>query len=144
MNKLVDIRRENGRRVIEQHGATKIAQLLGHASPSMMSQVFGPRPRRNPTEDLMRRIEGVLNLPIGSLDVPAGQIAPSAPVAVSAGDVDTVAMVIRLVGEMLEKDGVAVAPRRFADAVALIYTDAMEHGGKPREHHVQQVARLLK
>ena len=92
----------------------------------------------------MRRIEGALNLPIGSLDVPAGSIAPTAPVAAAPGDVDTVAMVIRMVGEMLEKDGVVVTPRRFADAVALIYADAMEHGGKPREHQVQQVARLLK
>ncbi len=134
--KIEDIRRTNGRLLIEQHTSTKIAELLGHQSPSTLSQVFGPNPTRAPSEKMMRRIEDVLKLPSGSTD----KAAEPAP-AVGA---DAVAEVIRLIGEIAEREGITLPPRRFADLVALAYTDTVEHGGKLREPYIRQVVRLLK
>ena len=136
MSKLEEVRRENGRKLIQTHGGTKLATLLGHKSPSTLSQIFGPNPTRTPTEKLMRRMEEALGLPTGSTD---GDMTP--PPAVTT---DTVAAVIRLVGVVLESEALSLPPRRFADVVALAYTDTMEHGGKPRETHIRSVVRLLK
>ncbi len=139
MRTLDDARRNNGRRLIQQHGASKISDLLGHASPSTLSQIFGPNPTRQPTEKFVRRMEQVLNLEPGSMDK-STETKPAQPV-VSA---DTVAAVIRLVGELAESEDVLLSPRRFADVAALAYTDSVEHGGIPREAHIRQVVRLFK
>lgn len=139
MNPLDEARRESGRRLITQHGASKIADLLGHASPSTLSQIFGPNPTRQPTEKFVRRMEQVLGLEPGDMDKSVNA-KPPAPV-VSA---DTVAAVIRLVGELAESEDVLLSPRRFADVAALAYTDSVEHGGIPREAHIRQVVRLFK
>ena len=136
-DKLVEIRRENGRKALERHGGgAKIARMMGLASASMLSQVFGPSPSRNQTEKIVRRMEQVLNLPHLSLDHEGGEVPPVG--------VDVVAAVIRLVGQTMESEGVSLSPSRFADVVSLAYTDTMEHGGVPREAHIRSVVRLLK
>lgn len=135
---LADVRRENGRRALARFGGTaKVAQLLGHASASSLSQVFGPTPSRQPSEKLVRRIEEVTGLPRLSLDQPGGGDPPPA-------GTEVVATVIHLVGQIMESEDIDLTPSRFADVVALAYTDTMEHGGEPREGHIRSVLRLLK
>jgi hypothetical protein len=91
MTTIEDIRRANGRDLIRIHGASTIAQLLGHGSPSTLSQIFGPNPTRQPTEKLARKIESALNLKPLSMDAPpAVQPAPQ----VSGVTEDTVALAI--------------------------------------------------
>jgi hypothetical protein len=139
MSTLDDARRDNGRRLIQQHGASKIADLLGHASASTLSQIFGPNPTRQPTEKFVRRMEQVLDLEAGSMD--KSDVVKQPVPAIGA---DTVAAVIRLVGQLAESEEVLLSPRRFADVAALAYTDSLEHGGIPREAHIRQVVRLFK
>ena len=133
-----EVRRENGRRAIAKAGGTgHVAELMGHASASSLSQVFGPNPSRNPSDKLVRRMEEVLDLPSLSLDrEDAGDVA--------APGAEIVAAVIHLVGHIMESEHVDLTPGRFADVVALAYTDTMDHGGTPREGHIRSVVRLLK
>lgn len=137
-NPLVEIRRENGRRAIDKHGGVaKIARLMGHSSPSTLSQVFGPNPSRAPTENLARKLEKALDMPMLSLDQHSGQSAASSTTEVVAG-------VIRLVGEIMASESVNLPVQRFSDVVALAIADTMEHEGVPRESHIRQVVRLFK
>lgn len=69
MTRLLEIRRTNLRRLAEQHTATALAQKLGYASASWISQMVGPRPVRDVTERTARLVEGVLDLEPGSLDL---------------------------------------------------------------------------
>lgn len=139
---LEDARRANGRRVIESYGAANLARALGHKSGSTLSQVFGPKPTRTPTENLMRNIERVLQLPTLALDAEVPKLAP-APAA-PQGTTETVATVIKLVGSVLESEAMSLPPSRFADVVLLAFKDTVEHGGQVREQHIRDVVRLLK
>lgn len=141
MSKIEEVRRANGRRIIESYGAANLARELGHKSGSTLSQVFGPRPTRTPTEKLMRKIKEVLNLPARSLDEDVGKPVPASPPAAAT---DTVATVIKLVGSVLESESLTLPPSRFADVVLLAFHDTMEHGGKIREQHIRSVVKLLK
>jgi len=89
----------------------------------------------------MRSIERVLNLPDGITDRTLGSATPP---EVGADVIELIRSVIKLVGEVMEHEGVGNAPRRFADLVALAYTDATDHGGKTRESHIRSLVRLLK
>lgn len=128
MSTIEDIRRNNGWELIKTHGQTFIAHKLGHKSPSRLSQVFGPSPTRAPSDKMMRKIEEVLGLPALSTDKPLKAVAD----------------VIRLVGDIAETEAATLGGKKFADLVALAYTDSTEHGGKPREAYIRSVVRLLK
>jgi hypothetical protein len=71
---------------------------------------------------------------------PAAQAAEAAPDDITA----MITAVIRMVGAACENEGVHPSADKFADVVALAYLDTVDHGGRPREHHVKQLARLLK
>lgn len=139
MTELSEVRRDNGRKAIEKFGGVgKVAARMGYSNPSFLVQIYGPNPTRKPTEKTTRKMEQSLNLRAGSLDESGAQVG------VSSESVILVADVIRLVGELLENEGLQVPTGRFADVVALAYTDSVEHGGAPREGHVRNLVRLLK
>lgn len=152
--KTSDVRRENLRRLIARSGgASALAQRLGYAGPSFLAQLAGPNPTREVTERTARTFESKLGLPDRALDaVPADPTPapalprgrpPSAPA--QPVNVAVIADVIRLVGSVLQGEQVATpGPERFADLVSLAVTDALEHGGVPREHHIRSVVRLMK
>lgn len=67
--RLVETRRKNLRRLADQHGASALADLLGHSNPSYMSQMIGPNPTRVVSERTAREIEWHLGIEPGSLDL---------------------------------------------------------------------------
>ena len=69
MERLLQTRRENLRRVVKQFGGpTATAKLLGHANGTFLPQLIGPNPGRDISERVARDIEDKLSLPLGSLD----------------------------------------------------------------------------
>lgn len=145
-SKLTDNRRENVRALVElRGGVSKLSRALGYKNPSFISQMAGPEPTRDITEKTARRIEQVLNLPMGSLDLPPGS-KPQASATAAPLDNTTalVADVIRTVSRMCEDEGLSTPPSKFGDLVILALNDAMEHGGQPRPDHARLLVRLLK
>jgi len=69
IDRLVDARRKNLRRLADQHGATRLSEMLGHKSVSFFSQMVGPKARRVVTERTARTIEQRLGLEPGWLDL---------------------------------------------------------------------------
>jgi transcriptional regulator with XRE-family HTH domain len=64
-----EIRRQHIRRLAEQHTAAELARRLGLKSSSFISQIAGPAPVRPVTEKTARRIEEVMGLEPGLLDL---------------------------------------------------------------------------
>lgn len=148
MSKVADIRRANVRALIgERGGLSALSLKLGYKNPSFLSQMTGPDPTREITEKTARKIESALGLGVGSLDAPGGQPRPvQAPAqggAVDEGLVKFVADTIRTIGTACEAEGVAPAPSKFSEIVALVLSDTMERGAA-RPERVQQLVRLLK
>lgn len=154
-----EIRRENLRLLMKQHhGPKNFAAVLGYKNGSFLVQMAGPNPTRPVTENTARTIEEKLGFPPGTMDEPmaaadpprhnvvvrsAGQLAsPVAPVV--GADMPLVADVVRLVGQVAEAEKVALPPVKYADLVALAWSDAMEHSGKAREDYVKQLIKLVK
>jgi hypothetical protein len=134
-SELDEIRRENGRRLIQKHGQGNIAELLGHASSSTLSQIFGPKPTRAPTEKMVRKMEQALGLPDRSLD------ESNAPPAASPESTETV---IRLVGAVVDSESVTLSGTKFSSLALWALQDAKDHGGQPREECIRSVVKLLK
>lgn len=141
---LAEVRRENLRRLIaERGGANALAKALGYTNASFISQMCGPKPMREVTEKTARSFEAKLGLASGTLDRASGSTA-SPVAALSPSEVPLTVDVIRLVGKVLEDEGMQLGPMRFADVVALALTDTVEHGGKPRPEMIRSVVKLLK
>ena len=143
--KIADIRRQNLRSLIEIHGATKLATMLGYRAPSFLSQMAGPNPTRDITESTARSFEERLGLEKESLDVMQVDPSAAAPATpASTADIDLVADIIRMVGKICADEQVELPNMKFADVVALAYVDTMEHSATPRPDHIKQIVRLLK
>lgn len=158
MPNLSDTRRANIRALVDERGGlTKLSKILGYKNPSFLSQMLSVGgATREVTERTARRIEDALGLPSGHLDHQAAvgplpvSTAQAEPVpvarptarATSEETVKLVADVIRAVGAACDEAGVNMAPGKFADLVALVYTDSVERGMRP--DHVAQLVRLLR
>ncbi len=139
MSKINEHRRANIRALVEERGGlTKLSKAMGYKNPSFLSQMIGPEPTREVTERTARKIEEVLGLRPNSLDQAPGGAPPQ-----SSTTVAMVADVIRLVGTACESEGVAPTPAKFAEIVALVYSDSMERGST-RPDQVKQLVRLLR
>lgn len=141
MSNLVDTRRENGRNAIERAGGVgKVAKRMGYSNASFLVQQFGPNPSRNPTEGTMRKMEEALGLDREALDREIG-----APEKKPAIDADLIVNVIRIVGAAMGEEKVpSLPPAKHAELIVLALTDAIEHGGTPREDHARSLVRLLR
>ena len=156
MQDLTEIRRANIRALVaEMGGYPATVSKMGYGSASLLSQIAGPNPTRSPTEKAVRKMEAAMGLPHGYLDrapQPGEKVAasvkapePAAPSAPATPfNKETVTDVIRLVGSIADDESVVLPTGRFADVVALAFSDAVDHGGTPREGHIRQVVRLLK
>jgi hypothetical protein len=142
---LRSLRRENLRRLIDQHGGpTSMARVLKHANASYLSQLAGPNPTREVSEKAARRIEEQMGLPFGFLDTecrpdwPIETATESRQVAPEGKDVDTDRLVETLtaVFEVCRDRRVLLAPRKLADVVAMAYSssyrgdDLVGHSGR--------------
>ncbi len=142
-----DVRRDNLRTLIQQHeGPAALARRLGYRNAAFLVQMAGPNPSRPVTERTAREFEAKLGLPSGWFDHVKGAMPPGAPDAVPSAAIDSelVAEVLRLVAEGCETAGVTLAHAKFADVVALLYTEALEERRLPRPEHVQRLVNLLK
>lgn len=164
---LHEIRRANGRAAIANAGGTNaVAQTMGYANPSYMSQLFGPNPDRKPTEKIMRRLEVALGLDSMSLDNPDSdavrnadkwvpirtskqrrslllqEAAVQAAAATRHMTAEMVRSTIDMVSRIIETERISVTPAKALSLASLAITDAMEHGGQPREQHIQTLVRL--
>ena len=144
MTTLTDTRRANVRALIEQRGGlSKLSRAMGYKNPSFLSQMTGPEPTRDITEKTARKIESILHLPSGSLDAETQPAKPAAPQPLRNADVELIAAVVRMVGGVCEAEGAAPSTIKFAELVALAYSDSVDHGSL-REDHVKQLVRLVK
>jgi hypothetical protein len=138
-----DVRRDNLRALKARHGGLKLANLLGLAQSSFISQMAGPRPTREVTEKTVRTLERELNLELGSLDQPMGSVY-QAPPATAEENIAMISATIRAIGNICTDESVDLPTSKLTDIISLAIVDAMEHGGKVREDHIRQVVRLLK
>ena len=119
----------------------KVADLLGYANASYLSQMFGPNPTRVPSEKIVQRLEKTLGLAEGALDRPLAAVVPP---KVSQIDSEQRSRMITLATKIIEEEKVQLSRDRFASLVSLAYEESTEHAGHPRESKLRQVVRLLK
>jgi hypothetical protein len=145
MSDLSEIRRANVRAIIEQRGGlTKLSRTMGYKNPSFLSQMTGPEPTREITEKSARKIEAALKLVPGSLDTPLTNVPRPTlrPDLLRDTNVDLIANVIRMVGGVCDAEGAHPTTIKFAELVALAYSDSIEHNAL-REDHVKRLVRLV-
>jgi hypothetical protein len=142
-NDISEIRRGNLRILKDRHSGLKLAQSLGLAQSSFISQMAGPRPTREVTEKTARTLEKELGLEPGAMDRPLGRTLEEKPVSAEQ-NIAMVSTVIRAVGNICTAESVDLPTNKLTDIIALAIVDAMEHGGNLREEHIRQVVRLLK
>ena len=112
---------------------------MGYSNASFLTQQFGPNPTRSPSESTMRKLEEVIGLAEGSLDVD-----PSSA-KTNAVSTDLISNVVRTVGSAMGQEHIAgLSPDKHAELIALVLNDTMEHGGQPREDHTRALVRLLR
>lgn len=140
---VLEIRRDNLRKLGEEHrGFKKLSQMLG-VSPSRLTQLAGPNPSRGVSEPVAREFEKTLNLPAGWMDAdrrkkpefdrketPTG----SGKNAEINRGVKFIVEVGRAVATRLEQRGLNPTPKQNADLIGLVYEDACEHGGVNEEY----------
>lgn len=143
VNDIAEIRRDNLRILKTRHGGMKLAEMLGLAQSSFISQMAGPRPTREVTEKTVRTLEKELGMEPGALDRPLGSPGEAAPVSAEQ-NIAMVSETIRAIGNICAAEHVDLPTSKLTDIIALAIVDAMEHGGKLREDHIRQVVRLLK
>jgi hypothetical protein len=156
MKTISEIRRANIRLLVEQRGGlTKLSRILGYKNPSFLSQMLSETgATREVTERTARKIEEALGLPADQIDQPPEDPihrtlaalpvkAPVEPPQAQSADGATLAEnAIRAVGAACEAEGVQMSTSRFAELVALVYSDAIERGVRPER--VTQLVRLLR
>lgn len=154
---ILEIRRQNLRKLMRDMGANNLAVKLGYRQSSFLSQMAGPNPTRDITEKTARAYEKSLELPSGALDAPqepgpglqSGKIplpgAEAAPALVSTADMITIVLqATRSLGRVAEAQEVSLPPNKFGNVLAMIIKDASEHGGQVRHEYIAEVVELLK
>lgn len=152
VSKRSDNRRENLRRLIDEHdGPKELALKLGYRNASFLVQMAGPNPTRDVTEKSARSFEQKLGLEDGSLDWPPEGKKPTKATAsrnaaspILSTDTSLTLDVIKLVGQVSEEQGINLPPMKFADVVALAISDAAETGKSPSKEHLKRLLALLK
>lgn len=149
-NKRVENRRENLRRLIQQHNGPKaFSERMGYKTPSFLVQMAGPNPSRPVTEDTARAIEEKLGLPEGSLDWPSNGARPAAqhnshgtqPTANSSAlDAD----IVRMLAAVWDEDKIELPVVKFGQIAAYAISDAAETGSTPSPDKLRRLIELLK
>jgi hypothetical protein len=133
MKDLTRVRRDALKRLIDEHGVSSLAKRLKLSGPSYLSQlVSGKAPF---TEKAARKLETGLGIPLGALDTPPGELLPFA-----GTDTTLIADAVRAVGEEAERTKIPLPPRKFAEAVSMVYERSVPVG----KIDLQYVAKLIK
>jgi len=136
MSQLHQLRRDNFRTVLTQHGgAAKIARKMGLASTSYISQLMsGHRPFG---EKAARNIEKQLELEEFSLDKKPGEAVPF-----SGTDRAMLTDAVRAIDEETSALKVKLAPEKFARLVAHVYEMCVRSGRLERAE-VRKILELM-
>lgn len=134
----IDSRRKNLKLLLHQWGGpSSLAKRLGQSGPSYLSQMAnGHRPI---TEKTARKIEAAVDLPTGWLDQEHEGNHVAKPAVI---DPNLVTQVITLLGALAEEERLSLGPAKFADAVAIVYEDAVSNGGQVNERLGRRVLKL--
>ena len=127
-----ELRRARLKALIEHHGgAAAVARRLGHAGPSYLGQLLTGRAPL--TDKAARKIEAGLEAP----NAIVGEHKPAVPF--ENVDRALLADAIRIAGELAAREGVTLAPQKFA----LLASAAYEHAASVGRVDVDHVLRLL-
>ena len=140
MADIQEIRRTNLRRLVSEHeGMNALAKKLGLSKGAYISQLLTNPPVRSISEKTCRKWEAALGLSPGWMD---GQ---SRAYGAKTGPIDSglLSQAIAAVTEALKDAGVELPPGRFADLVALQYSDALP-SGKVDIARLQTIVGLLR
>jgi hypothetical protein len=132
------VRLANGRKAIKEFGGTtKLALALGHASPSTLSQVFGPNPNRSPTEGLMRDIERVLGLASGTLDQPDSPTTEAQPL-----HLDAAISIVESASIVFATSSPNITPQLACKVIVALLDEASERNEMPSSSQIERLIRL--
>jgi hypothetical protein len=129
---VTEIRRENLRRLIDEHGgATALAKVLGLKGSSFLAHVAGPNPIKDIGEKAARHIESALNMPGGWLDR-------------RHGIEDQLVEAVLMVAKTARRYGVELPPATLSEIALMVQEHASKQGGVLDPDHVQRLVKLLK
>lgn len=134
---MFDVRRKRLRELIKKWGGPgSLAKKLGLRSGSYLSQIAGPNPTRDISEEVARDIEHKLDLPMGWLD---------RDTETPASDVNTplVAEVLRTVAAVTAESKHHIDAAVMAEVVALAYERAVT-SGTVDEGYVKRLLKLTR
>jgi hypothetical protein len=137
MSRLFNIRKENLRRLAEEHGgAAALSKLIGHANSSRLSQLIGTGATDDISEKVARTIEHALKLPENYLDEDRGSSEQTDPVSqISAAIRDLVAE--------LGNDAVSRIPEdRFGEVCALLLHECRA-SGRVESQFIKRLVRVI-
>lgn len=149
---LYSYRRANLRYIRDTTGGpTRLALRLGHSNGSFISQIIGPRPRREISEAMAREIEVKLELEPGTLDRPPTKAVqdPLAALRTQPGTVgNPVGVDPRLLADVLcavteATHGRVTSISKVASLSALAYTHCAREGGTLDRAYIDNLASLL-
>lgn len=143
----------------------KLALKLGYTNASFLSQMAGPNPIRNFTEETAREYEKKLGLPAGSLDVEVeleheqrllevrspGRRSRAAPLPtgehearVRMLDTQDMMALVRMVGRVCAEENVNLSPMKYSDIIALVIEDCEVRAGQLRHEYIRTLVGLTK
>lgn len=135
---LLNARRENLRRIVQEHGGpSATAKLLGHSNGTYLPQLIGPRPIRDISERVARSIEIKLQLPAGSLDLPIRS-------SFSGGASDLLKQALLMLLDELEPFSLDnTSDQQFANLCAATLAQFRENG-QVSHAYIQRIVRLVR
>ena len=154
-------RQRNLRNVVKNFtgGLQKIAEVLGYANGSFMSQMLSDHATRKVTEKSARAFEDKLGLEPMSLDQPVDAPEPTAYFApaevvkapvnngpLNNGPLNTDLMVtlIDMVCGEFAAEGVTLVPAKLSSALEMALLDAVEHANIARPEYIKRLVKMLK
>jgi len=132
---IYEIRRENLKALIRQHGNQEVAVRAGYPNGSFLSQMTGPQAIRQVSEKTARRVEEALALPVGWMDThrdeygktveaaaPEGNSPPpvSEPIPLLMVDHERFAVCAAAVSNAMVNLGAKLSTKKFTTIVTML------------------------
>ena len=131
-------------------GLQKVAETLGYANGSFLSQMLSDHATRKVTEKSARSFEQKLGLQPGALDSPtslpnqATQAAQATTQPMAAINIDLMVELISATCAEFETEGVPIAPYKLSRVLEMALQDALEHQSAVRPVFVKRLVKMIK
>ena len=137
MSKLFNVRKDNLRRLAEEHGgAASLSKLIGYSNGSRLSQLIGTGAIEDISEKVARSIEQTLKLPEGYLDENRGVVEKESGAAQLAVAIHV------LVAELGEEAVAKIAEDKFGELCALLLHE-FRAAGKVDTKFIKRLVRVV-